>query len=88
MCEMKDEWDRMRRVLLLNPDYAHARDSLGDVYHDQLDGALSEYLRLDPFALGRSFNWRSRTRSWSVSRGDRLVESSDRQAARLSSHAS
>jgi hypothetical protein len=49
MCEMKDEWDRMRRVLLLNPDYAHARDSLGDVYHDQLDGALSEYLRLDPF---------------------------------------
>lgn len=44
----------MRRVLLLNPDHAHAQDSLENVYdhRDQLDDALSEYkeaVRLDHF---------------------------------------
>jgi hypothetical protein len=41
------------------------RVSLGDVYHDQLDGARSEYkeaVRSIPFILGLSFNWWSRTR--------------------------
>ena len=44
----------MRRVLLLDPNHAHAHDSLGDVYYhrDQLEEAIAEYqtaLRLDPF---------------------------------------
>ena len=44
----------MRRVLLWDPNHAHAHDSLGDVYYqrDQLEEAIAEYqtaLRLDPF---------------------------------------
>ena len=46
--EMKEDWDQegaMRRVLLLDPNHAHAHDSLGDVYYqrDQLEEAISEY---------------------------------------------
>jgi len=47
----------MRRVLKLNPSHAHARDSLGDIFHranGKLEDGLREYnfaLMSDPFLL-------------------------------------
>jgi hypothetical protein len=79
----------MRRVLFVSPDHALAQDNLGDVYRDQLASALSEFKRGRssralllsgcPSTGGHARECRS------VSRGDRSVESSDRQAARLNS---
>ena len=52
----------MRKVLNLNPNHAHAHDSIGDILHrakGQLEEALREYklaLTLDPFLLPSFWN--------------------------------
>jgi len=54
--------ERMKKVLALNPNHAHAHDSQADVLYrmkGQMDSALAEYevaLRLDPYLLPALLN--------------------------------
>jgi serine/threonine protein kinase/cytochrome c-type biogenesis protein CcmH/NrfG len=60
--EYPDMEREMRKVLMLNPNHAHAHDSLGDVlhrYHGNLEEALLELntaLTLDPYLWGSYWN--------------------------------
>jgi hypothetical protein len=74
----------MRRVLLLNPDHAHAESVLGTSTTTSSMAPAPSTKR--PFAPSLSFSGCPLTggharECWSVSRGDRLMESSERQAA-------
>jgi hypothetical protein len=57
----------MRRVLLLNPDHAHAESALGTSTTTSAMAPAQSTKRpfvSIPFILGLSFNWRSRARMW------------------------